>query len=82
MEQTLHILEQPIRAKKTEWLFAHDGRVTAARETGEDGVVDILAYSDNRADTARIKAIANIPGGCTIRNISEPGVDYIDEFTH
>jgi hypothetical protein len=44
MEQTLHILKNPIRTKKTEWLFAHDGRVTAARETGVEGVVDGLAY--------------------------------------
>jgi hypothetical protein len=80
MAQTLHILKEPIRANKTEWLFAHDGRVTAARETGVEGIVDILAYSDDRADSAKIRAIANIPGGCTIRNISEPEVDYIDEF--
>lgn len=37
--------------------------MSAARETEEDGTVDILAYSDNPADFAQIENMADIPGG-------------------
>jgi hypothetical protein len=33
MEETLHIPDPPIRVSMNEWLFAHEGRYSAARKT-------------------------------------------------
>jgi hypothetical protein len=82
MKDTIHILKDPVRVKDTEWLFTHRGRMSAAKETGEDGIVDILAYSDNSEDFDRIEDIADISGGCIIRNISELEVDCIDDLVY
>jgi hypothetical protein len=78
MEQTLHVLKDPIRTGETQCLFQYRGRISAARETGEEDVVDILAYSDNPADYPKIDAMADIPGGCLIYHAPEEEVDYID----
>jgi hypothetical protein len=82
MEQTLHILKNPIRTGEAQWLFQYNGRMSAARETEEDGTVDILAYSDNPADFAQIENMADIPGGCVIHNVSELEVDCIDGLAY
>lgn len=79
MEQTLHVLKDPVRVKGGEWLLAYKGRVSAARETEEHGIVEILAYSDNCEDFPRVEDMAHIPGGCIIRNVSEPEVNCLDE---
>ena len=67
----------PVRANITDWLMLHLGRTSVGREVSDDEV-DILAYSDNKADSAFLHKMARNSDALCLVSIDEGGVSTID----
>lgn len=78
MSNSIVFLDTPLETKEEDWLFENIGRISVALDTPENGIVKIIAYSDNISDKKELFALAKKRCGHIIRNISERGVDYID----
>ena len=79
MNNSIIFLDTPFETKEADWLFENTGRISVALDTHKNGIVKIIAYSDNVSDKKELFALAKKKHGHIIRNISDRGVDYIDE---
>ena len=68
----------PVRANITEWLTLHLGRTSVGREIDGGDDVDILAYSDNEADSAFLHSMARKSNALCLVSVDEGGVSTID----
>ena len=68
MNNSIIFLDTPFETKEADWLFENTGRISVALDTHK-----------NVSDKKELFALAKKKHGHIIRNISERGVDYIDE---
>lgn len=76
----VNLLDNPKRVRESDWLLDNIGRISVALNTEESDIVDIIAYSDEKTDEKTLRVIAKEKNAHMIKNISENGANYIDEY--
>lgn len=69
--------DTPIRTKGSAWLNLYVGRVAVGRKVDEN-LFDILAYSDDPADSKTLRGYAKQNNALYIRSVDNRGVTSID----
>ena len=58
MNNSIIFLDTPFETKEADWLFENTGRISVALDTHKNGIVKIIAYSDNVSDKKELFALA------------------------
>ena len=69
--------DHPIRTEGSVWLNSYIGRIAVGRKVAAN-LFDILAYSDDIADSKALRAYAKKNNSLYIRSVDNRGVTSID----
>ena len=72
-----YCIDNPIRTEGTVWLNSYIGRVSVGRKIAAN-LFDIIAYSDNLADSNELRGYAKQNDALYIRSVDNRGVTSID----
>ena len=67
----------PIRTEGAAWLNSYIGRIAVGREIAKN-LFDIIAYSDNSADSRTLRGYARKNGAVYLKSVDNSGVTSID----
>ena len=76
-ETIIYCSDNPTRIEGTRWLNTYLGRIAVGRKV-EGKLLEILAYSDNNADSGKLRTYARQNHALYIRSIDNAGVTAID----